>query len=54
MRTSSPTDARSIHLAFAMFLAYLAYPAERSPVQLAIAVAVPGKVIECRDVPEFP
>ncbi|NHF72150.1 TRAP transporter permease [Paracoccus xiamenensis] len=35
------TDARSIHLAFAMFLAYLAYPAERSPVQLALAVAVP-------------
>lgn len=36
------TDSRSIHLAFAMFLAYLAYPAERGPVQLAIAVAVPA------------
>ncbi len=35
------TETRSIHLAFAMFLAYLAYPAERSPVQLALAVGVP-------------
>lgn len=36
------TDTRSIHLAFAMFLAYLAYPAERSPVQLGLAIAVPA------------
>ncbi len=36
------TDTRSIHLAFAMFLAYLAYPAERSPTQLALAVGVPA------------
>ncbi|WBU64912.1 TRAP transporter permease [Paracoccus aerodenitrificans] len=35
------TETRSIHLAFAMFLAYLAYPAERTPVQLVLAVAVP-------------
>jgi len=36
------TEARSIHLAFALFLAYLAYPAARSPVQLGLAVAVPA------------
>ncbi|MFV0411074.1 MAG: TRAP transporter permease [Paracoccus sp. (in: a-proteobacteria)] len=35
------TETRSIHLAFAMFLAYLAYPAERTPFQLGLAVAVP-------------
>ena len=35
------TEARSIHLGFALFLAYLAFPAERSPVQLGLAVAVP-------------
>ncbi|HMQ40771.1 MAG TPA: TRAP transporter permease [Paracoccus sp. (in: a-proteobacteria)] len=35
------TETRSVHLAFAMFLAYLAYPAERTPVQLGLALAVP-------------
>ena len=35
------TEARSIHLGFALFLAYLAFPAERSPVQLGLAIAVP-------------
>ncbi|MFV0292027.1 MAG: TRAP transporter permease [Paracoccus sp. (in: a-proteobacteria)] len=35
------TETRSIHLAFAMFLAYLAYPAERTPVQLGLAISVP-------------
>nr|WP_313135475.1 TRAP transporter permease [Paracoccus jeotgali] len=35
------TETRSIHLAFAMFLAYLAYPAERSPVQMVLAIGVP-------------
>ncbi|WBU54486.1 TRAP transporter permease [Paracoccus sp. SCSIO 75233] len=35
------TETRSIHLAFAMFLAYLAYPAERTPVQLGLSLAVP-------------
>ncbi|MFD0980871.1 TRAP transporter permease [Tropicimonas aquimaris] len=36
------TEARSIHLAFALFLAYAAYPAARTPVQLALAVGVPA------------
>ncbi|MEM8571942.1 MAG: TRAP transporter permease [Pseudomonadota bacterium] len=36
------TEARSIHLAFALFLAYAAYPAARSPVQLGLAVGVPA------------
>ncbi|TKW68347.1 MAG: TRAP transporter fused permease subunit [Paracoccus denitrificans] len=35
------TEQRSFHLAFAMLLAYLAYPAVRSPFQLVLAVAVP-------------
>ncbi|MFD1796260.1 TRAP transporter fused permease subunit [Paracoccus aurantiacus] len=35
------TETRSVHLAFAMFLAYLAYPAERTPVQLGLALIVP-------------
>ncbi|MDO5640996.1 MAG: TRAP transporter permease [Paracoccus sp. (in: a-proteobacteria)] len=35
------TQKRSFHLAFAMFLAYLAYPAERTPFQLGLALAVP-------------
>ncbi|SDE64842.1 TRAP transporter, 4TM/12TM fusion protein [Paracoccus isoporae] len=35
------TETRSIHLAFAMFLAYLAYPAERTKVQMGLAIAVP-------------
>ncbi|MEE2860970.1 MAG: TRAP transporter permease [Paracoccus sp. (in: a-proteobacteria)] len=37
----SATDARSVHLAFAMFLAFMAYPAEKSPFQLALGVAIP-------------
>ncbi len=36
------TEARSIHLAFALFLAYLAYPAARTPFQTGLAVAVPA------------
>lgn len=36
------TETRSIHLAFALFLAYMAYPAERSPFQLALGVGVPA------------
>ncbi|PLX39496.1 MAG: C4-dicarboxylate ABC transporter [Hyphomicrobiales bacterium] len=35
------TEARSIHLAFAVFLAFLAYPAARTPVQLALGIGVP-------------
>ncbi|WBU58905.1 TRAP transporter permease [Paracoccus albus] len=35
------TQKRSFHLAFAMFLAYLAYPAERSPIQMGLALGVP-------------
>ena len=35
------TEARSIHLAFALFLAFAAYPAARTPVQLGLAIAVP-------------
>ncbi|MDO5603949.1 MAG: TRAP transporter permease [Paracoccus sp. (in: a-proteobacteria)] len=35
------TDARAVHLAFAMFLAFMAYPAERSPFQLGLGIAVP-------------
>lgn len=37
----SATDARSVHLAFAMFLAFMAYPAERSPIQLGLGLLVP-------------
>ncbi|MFN3525097.1 MAG: TRAP transporter permease [Paracoccus sp. (in: a-proteobacteria)] len=37
----SATDARAVHLAFAMFLAFMAYPAERSPVQLGLGILVP-------------
>ncbi len=36
------TEARSIHLAFALFLAFLAYPAARTPFQTGLAVAVPA------------
>ncbi len=36
------TEARSIHLAFALFLAFAAYPAARSPAQLFLAIAVPA------------
>jgi TRAP-type uncharacterized transport system fused permease subunit len=35
------TEARAIHLGFALFLGYAAYPAARTPVQLGIGVAVP-------------
>ncbi len=36
------TEARSIHLAFALFLAFAAYPAARSTGQLVLALAVPA------------
>ncbi|MEQ8898057.1 MAG: TRAP transporter permease [Roseovarius sp.] len=36
------TEARSFHLAFALFLAFVAYPAARSPFQLGLAVGVPA------------
>ena len=35
------TEARSIHLAFAMFLAFAAFPATRTPVQLALGIVIP-------------
>ncbi|MCL5777243.1 TRAP transporter permease [Limibaculum sp. FT325] len=35
------TEARSIHLAFALFLAFAAYPATRTPVQMALGLGVP-------------
>ncbi|MHA3916427.1 TRAP transporter permease [Halovulum sp. GXIMD14793] len=35
------TEGRSIHLAFAIFLAFAAYPAARSPVQLGLGIGVP-------------
>jgi TRAP transporter 4TM/12TM fusion protein len=35
------TEARSIHLAFAIFLAFAAFPAARSPFQLGLGIAVP-------------
>jgi len=35
------TEARSIHLAFALFLAFAAYPATRTPVQLVLGIGVP-------------
>jgi len=35
------TEARSIHLAFAVFLAFAAFPATRSKVQLTLGVGVP-------------
>ena len=35
------TEARSIHLAFAIFLAFLAYPAARTPLQLTLGLGVP-------------
>ncbi|MGD9295075.1 MAG: TRAP transporter permease, partial [Roseobacter sp.] len=36
------TEARSIHLAFALFLAFAAYPAARTPAQLGLALIVPA------------
>ena len=35
------TEARSIHLAFAIFLAFAAFPAARTKVQLALGIGVP-------------
>ncbi len=35
------TEARSIHLAFAIFLAFAAFPASRTKIQLGLGVAVP-------------
>ena len=35
------TEARSFHLAFALFLAYAAYPAARTPFQLILGVGIP-------------
>ena len=36
------SDARSFHLAFALFLAFAVYPASRTPVQLFLGVGVPA------------
>ncbi|WP_422072171.1 TRAP transporter permease [Tranquillimonas rosea] len=35
------TEARSFHLAFALFLAFAAYPSQRTPVQLVLGLGVP-------------
>ena len=35
------TEARSIHLAFAIFLAFAAFPAARTPFQLALGIVIP-------------
>ena len=35
------TEARSIHLAFALFLAFAVFPVSRTPVQLALGVGTP-------------
>ncbi|MEM6303510.1 MAG: TRAP transporter permease [Pseudomonadota bacterium] len=35
------TEARSFHLAFALFLAFAAYPAARTPAQLVLGIGVP-------------
>ena len=35
------TEARSIHLAFALFLAFTSYPAARTPAQFGLALIVP-------------
>ncbi len=35
------TESRSIHLAFAIFLTFAAYPASRTPVQLGLGLGVP-------------
>ncbi|MEH6788919.1 MAG: TRAP transporter permease [Paracoccus sp. (in: a-proteobacteria)] len=39
------TETRSIHLAFALFLAYMAYPAERTPFQLILGAGVPALMV---------
>ncbi|MBU3030974.1 TRAP transporter permease [Paracoccus marinaquae] len=36
------TETRAIHLAFALFLAFMAYPAERTKVQLALGLGIPA------------
>ena len=36
------TEARSIHLAFAIFLAFAAFPAARTPFQLALGMVIPA------------
>jgi TRAP transporter 4TM/12TM fusion protein len=36
------TEARAFHLGFAMLLAFMAYPAARTPFQLSLGVAVPA------------
>ncbi|MFN3261994.1 MAG: TRAP transporter permease [Pikeienuella sp.] len=36
------TDARAFHLAFALFLAFAAYPAARTPAQLVLGLGVPA------------
>ncbi|QIE55573.1 TRAP transporter permease [Pikeienuella piscinae] len=36
------TEARSFHLAFALFLAFAAYPAARTPTQLILGLGVPA------------
>ncbi|OSQ47835.1 TRAP transporter permease [Marivita geojedonensis] len=35
------TEARAFHLAFALFLAYAAYPAARTPFQLLLGIGIP-------------
>lgn len=39
------TETRAIHLAFALFLAFMAYPAERSPFQLVLGVGIPALMV---------
>lgn len=35
------TEARAFHLAFALFLGFMAYPAARTPFQLGLGILVP-------------
>jgi TRAP transporter 4TM/12TM fusion protein len=39
------SEVRSIHLAFALFLAFAVFPSTRSPVQLGLAVGVPALLV---------
>jgi len=39
------SEVRSIHLAFALFLAFAVFPSTRSPVQLVLAVGVPALLV---------
>jgi TRAP transporter 4TM/12TM fusion protein len=39
------TEARAIHLAFALFLAFMAFPAVRAPFQTGLAIAVPAILV---------